>query len=134
MFVDASAVIAIMLREHEFERLALVLADAGSAQSSPIAVYESVVGIARSKTIAVEEAERQVELFLRDARVVVAPITAEIGRLAHDAFRRFGKGRHPASLNMGNCFAYACAQQLGAPLLFKGNDFARTDIRSAMDV
>ena len=59
------------------------------------------------------------------------PITVEIGRNALSAFERYGRGRHPAALNMGDCFAYACARQLDIPLLFKGDDFPLTDITIA---
>jgi ribonuclease VapC len=63
----------------------------------------------------------------------VVPLTDEIGRVALDAFDRYGKGRgHPAQLNMGDCFAYACARVEGAPLLYKGDDFGRTDILAAL--
>ncbi len=58
----------------------------------------------------------------------IVPITAEIGRMAVEAFARFGRGNHPARLNLGDCFAYACARNLGVPLLFKGTDFSQTDI------
>ena len=58
----------------------------------------------------------------------VMPITVEIGRDAIETFERFGRGNHPARLNMGDCFAYACARSLGVPLLFKGDDFSQTDI------
>ena len=61
----------------------------------------------------------------------MVPITAEIGRGALSAFERYGTGRHPAALNMGDCFAYACARQLDMPLLFKGDDFPLTDITVA---
>jgi ribonuclease VapC len=63
--------------------------------------------------------------------VRVVPITAEIGRSALSAFERYGRGRHPAGLNMGDCFAYACAHHLEMPMLFKGDDFPLTDIMVA---
>jgi len=63
--------------------------------------------------------------------VRVVPITVEIGRVAVAAFERYGRGRHPAALNMGDCFAYACASQLNLPILFKGDDFPQTDIAVA---
>jgi ribonuclease VapC len=132
MFVDASAIIAIMLCEPDFEPFAQKLRVGQSIKTSPVAVYESVVAITRNRAIPVGEAEFQVELFLQSARVEIEPITSDIGKLAHDAFHRFGKGRHPAALNMGDCFAYACAKRFGVPLLYKGNDFALTDIPSAL--
>ena len=66
------------------------------------------------------------------AGIEVAPFTAEQAALAREGWRRFGKGRHAAGLNLGDCFAYALAQERGEPLLFKGEDFARTDVRRAL--
>lgn len=65
------------------------------------------------------------------ASIEIIPITPEIGRLAMQAFARYGRGNHPARLNMSDCFAYACARSLGVPLLFKGSDFSQTDIAVA---
>jgi ribonuclease VapC len=73
-------------------------------------------------------AQRIVDRFLGAARAEIIPITEEIGRGAISAFERFGRGRHPARLNMGDCFAYACARALDVPLLFKGDGFSQTDI------
>ena len=73
----------------------------------------------------------QAETFLRRAGIVLEPVTVEQGQLASQAFRDFGKGRHPAGLNFGDCFAYALAKATGEPLLFKGKDFALTDIAAA---
>ncbi len=67
--------------------------------------------------------------MLQETNISVIPITPEIGRAALEAFERYGKGRdHPGQLNMGDCFAYACARALGVPVLYKGDDFARTDL------
>ena len=74
---------------------------------------------------------RQADAFLRRADVVVEPVTIEQGDLARQAFLDFGKGRHKAGLNFGDCFAYALARATGEALLFKGDDFALTDIRRA---
>jgi ribonuclease VapC len=74
---------------------------------------------------------RQADAFLRRAGVVVEPVTIEQGDLARQAFLDFGKGRHKAALNFGDCFAYALARATGEALLFKGDDFALTDIRRA---
>ena len=67
------------------------------------------------------------EQFLAEAGTITMAIDVELGQAAIDAFERFGKGRHPAALNLGDCFAYACAQRLSVPLLCKGNDFPLTD-------
>lgn len=77
------------------------------------------------------EGMRQVDAFLRRAAITIEPVTVEQGNLARQAFLDFGKGRHKAGLNFGDCFAYALARDLDEPLLFKGKDFAQTDIRSA---
>jgi ribonuclease VapC len=74
---------------------------------------------------------RQAEAFLRRADVVVEPVTLKQGDAARQAFLDFGKGRHRAGLNFGDCFAYALAKATGEPLLFKGDDFGLTDIRGA---
>ena len=72
-----------------------------------------------------------VEDFLILTEIEVRPVPAEVRGLALDAFDRFGKGRHPAALNFGDCFAYACARFAEAPLLYKGDDFPQTDIETA---
>jgi ribonuclease VapC len=72
------------------------------------------------------------DLFLAEAGVEIVPVTASQARIARDAYRRFGRGNHPAGLNFGDCFAYALAKERDLPLLFKGDDFARTDVRSAV--
>ena len=71
---------------------------------------------------------RDLDLFLDRAEVELVPVDVEQAREARRAFSRFGKGRHPAGLNFGDCFSYALARVLGAPLLFKGDDFAKTDL------
>jgi len=78
-----------------------------------------------------QEAREAVDALLYEADVEIIAIDADIGRAAIEAFEQFGKGRHAAGLNLGDCFAYACAKQLGAPLLCKGKDFPQTDIRIA---
>ena len=90
-----------------------------------------LLGIARTRTVEIQTAETILDRFLEQARVQVVPITSEIGRGALSAFERYGRGRHPAALNMGDCFAYACARVLDMPLLFKGDDFPLTDITIA---
>ncbi|MDQ2901463.1 MAG: type II toxin-antitoxin system VapC family toxin [Acidobacteriota bacterium] len=77
------------------------------------------------------EAGRQCDMFLRRAEILIEPVTVEHAHLARQAFLDFGKGRHPAGLNFGDCFAYALAKATGEPLLFKGDDFSKTDIRAA---
>ena len=71
------------------------------------------------------------DAFLASAEITTAPVTVAQLEAVRDAWRRYGKGKHPAALNFGDCFAYALARTTGEPLLFKGNDFARTDIAAA---
>jgi ribonuclease VapC len=98
---------------------------------SPIVVWETVVAVARIRGVQVATARQVVVDYLRQAEIHVAAVPPEAAGLALEAFDRFGKGRHPAHLNMGDCFAYACARHLGEPLLFKGSDFPLTDIEPA---
>jgi ribonuclease VapC len=131
MFVDASALVAITADESDGLILAQRIRTADRIETSAIAVYEATLGLARAQQIPIVDAQMALEQFLVTARAEVIPITAEIGRIAIDAFARFGRGHHPARLNMGDCFAYACARSLGVPLLCKGADFPQTDIALA---
>ncbi|MFI5012326.1 MAG: type II toxin-antitoxin system VapC family toxin [Hyphomicrobiales bacterium] len=130
-FLDASAIIAILARESEGATMTARLGQATGICTSPIAVFEAVLGMARIGNMAMADAQAVLDRFLEEVGARIVPVTASIGRDAIQAFDRFGKGRHAAKLNMGDCFAYACARDLGAPLLFKGNDFPQTDIEVA---
>jgi ribonuclease VapC len=133
MFVDASAIVAITTREPEADVLADTLASAGSPITSPIAIFEAVLGICRKRHASVEEAGEDVREFLDITAVRTVPITDQEAETALAAFSRYGKGRgHPAQLNLGDCFAYAMAKNHRTSLLFKGEDFDKTDIRPAM--
>jgi ribonuclease VapC len=131
MFVDASAIIAILARESDGPALAERLDRAQRVYTSPLAIYETVLAIARIRNISVTDGEAVADSFLAAAQIEVIPISPEIGRGAINAFEQFGRGRHSARLNMGDCFAYACARALAVPLLFKGDDFSQTDIAVA---
>jgi ribonuclease VapC len=132
MFVDASALLAILLDEEDATRFADAIASAERRLTSPLAIFETVAGLMRELSIPLSVAEASVRSVVAMDFTVV-PLTDEIGRVALDAFDRYGKGRgHPAQLNMGDCFAYACARVEAVPLLFKGDDFGRTDIVSAL--
>lgn len=131
MFVDASAMVAITAPEEEGSALTARLDRAEHVHTSAIAIYEAVLGLARSRNMSVAEAENAINGFLEQTQAEIMPIDAEIGRGALRAFDRFGRGQHPARLNMGDCFAYACARALDVPLLFKGDDFGQTDITPA---
>ena len=132
MFVDASAIVAVLTREAEADALADVLESARSPISSPIAIFEAALGVCRKRHASVEEAEMDVREFLEVAGVRTVPITDNEAETALAAFSRYGKGRgHPAQLNLGDCFAYAVAKNHRTALLFKGNDFSKTDIAPA---
>ncbi|WP_026871192.1 type II toxin-antitoxin system VapC family toxin [Inquilinus limosus] len=132
MFVDASAIVAILTREDGADALADRLEAARQPITSAIAVFEAVLGICRKRHASIDEAENDVREFLATAKVQVVGIDAREASAALKAFDRYGKGRgHPAQLNMGDCFAYACAVSHNAPLLCKGDDFARTDVQLA---
>jgi ribonuclease VapC len=133
MFVDASAIVAILNREPEADIFAEAIEQNAGGLTSAIAVYEATLALCRIRHVTIEEAAADVHEFMSVAGVQHMPITATETRTALAAFARYGKGRgHPARLNMGDCFAYAMARNLGVPLLFKGDDFPRTDIESAV--
>ena len=123
MFIDASAIVAILTRETGYEALAASLAEAERRCTSPIAIFEAALGIRRKRYCAVAEAEQDVRAFLEVARVNIVVIADAEAHGALDAYSRFGKGTgHPAQLNLGDCFAYAVAKSIGAALLFAGED------------
>lgn len=131
MFVDASAMCAILLDEPEGEALALKLSQAPYRMTSAVAVFETVRALIRAVEMDAGEARAVVARFLDAAEIRSVEIGDAEREAALDAMARFGKGRHPARLNMGDCFAYACARTHAVPLLFKGDDFGRTDIAVA---
>jgi ribonuclease VapC len=131
MFVDASAIVALITNEPDAELLESKLGMASQIITSPMAVYEAVLGIARKRTGDLEIARESVEALLREVEIKTVPIDEIIGNEAIDAFQKFGRGNHKAALNMGDCFSYACAKVHRVPLLFKGNDFVHTDVRIA---
>ena len=132
MFVDASAIVAILTGEPDADALADALDAARQPISSAIAVFEAVLGICRKHHASVAEVQEDVREFLDAAGIRVVSITDKEAETALAAFSRYGKGRgHPAQLNMGDCFAYAVTKNYRASLLFKGDDFSKTDIRSS---
>ena len=132
MFIDASAIVAILTSEPQAGALIAAL-DLGETRiTSALAVFEAVTALSRKLDQDVATSERQVQRFLDLSGIQVVPITEAVGADALAAHARYGKGRgHPAKLNLGDCFAYACARTHGVPLLFVGDDFARTDIEAA---
>ncbi len=131
MFLDASAVIAMIAGESDAASLAARLGQATKVITSPIAVYEAVLGLARLGNTSIPDAWAVLDRFLAEVETTVVPIDAACGHAAVAAFDRFGKGRHAAALNLGDCFAYACTQLHGEALLCTGGDFPQTDIMIA---
>ena len=128
MILDSSAILAVLYREQDAERYEKAIASAARPRMSVANLLEtSIVLEGRGG----EAAGNELDLFLKDAEIELAPVTIEHLEAARRAWRRFGKGNHPASLNFGDCFAYALADLMDEPLLFKGEDFARTDIEAA---
>lgn len=141
MFVDASAIVAILGREPGHEEIEKRLAAVdGRFFVSPMVKFEAMMALARRKTVTkrmnvkpspelLRQAQQAVEAFVEDIEAEEVAITLEVGRLAIDAAATYGKViGHRADLNFGDCFAYACAKQLSVPLVYKGRDFAHTDL------
>ena len=129
MIVDASAVLAVLLDEPDAPAFARALAAASAPRMSVVNHLEAAIRVDRLDTPAAVQA---LEALLATAGVEIVPATAAHGRLARLAFATYGKGRHPAALNFGDCFAYALAKEAGQPLLFKGRDFTQTDLVPAL--
>ncbi|HSG94892.1 MAG TPA: type II toxin-antitoxin system VapC family toxin [Afifellaceae bacterium] len=129
MFLDASAIVAIIAREPGYLPILDRLEQAGQAISSPIAVWEAAIALSRiGGQSPVTEANRVGDLLAQIGAKMV-PVTEEIGYAAVLAFQRYGKGTgHRAQLNLGDCFAYAMARTHDVAILYKGDDFVRTDL------
>lgn len=130
MIVDTSAIVAIIGVEDDAKRF--LRAIAGATESIHISAATLVEATMVLEGRGGEELGRQMDALLRRMRATVVPVTVSQAEIARDGWRRFGKGRHPAKLNLGDCFAYALAMERGEPLLFKGEDFARTDVKRAL--
>jgi ribonuclease VapC len=128
VFVDASALIAIITGEPDADALADLLETAPRRLCSPVSVWETVAGLCHSYMFSVPAARDHVQRFLKALGFEWVAISEREYSLALDAYAHYGKGRHPAKLNMGDCFAYACAKSHRAKLLFTGHDFSKTDI------
>lgn len=125
MVIDTSAVLAILQNEPERRKFNEAIETAESRSLSTASFVESSM-ILESRYGA--DGVRDLDLFISKAQLMLAPVDTEQAQLARDAFRKYGKGRHPAGLNFGDCFSYALAKVLDEPLLFKGEDFSKTDI------
>jgi ribonuclease VapC len=128
IFVDASALIAIITGEPDAGELADRLEAERLRFCSAVSVWETVAGLVHSHTFSVPSARTHVRRFLDAGNFQFVGIGEREFEIAVDAYAHYGKGRHRAGLNMGDCYAYACAKANRAKLLFKGNDFSKTDI------
>jgi ribonuclease VapC len=125
MVVDTSALIALLGMEPESARLAVALESDPTRLISAATVVEAGIVIeARYGSVG----SRELDLLIAKAGLSIEAVTAEQADVAREAWRRYGKGRHSAGLNLGDCFSYALAKVAGEPLLFKGDDFTHTDI------
>ena len=129
LVVDSSALVAIIRREPNYDELVDRLEeDVGSAAMAAPTLLETLI-VLSSKAGALASS---IEQLIPSLGIETVAFTPDLAQLAHRAFLQFGKGYHPARLNFGDCISYALAKSLDAPLLFKGNDFTQTDIRSAL--
>ena len=128
MFVDTSAIIAILTGEPDADELADRLELSSQRYVSPAVRLECCMVLARRRDVPPTQAEVLFDEFSAQSSFVEAPIDARVGRMAVACHEAYGRGRHPAQLNFGDCLSYACAKALGVPLLFKGDDFAKTDV------
>jgi ribonuclease VapC len=131
MFLDTSAIVAILCGEPDAVELAERLSDAPRRFTSPVVRLETSMVLASRLDISPARANALFDEFLEEANLTVVPINDKIGALAIACFESFGKGPHAARLNLGDCLSYACAKAYRSPLLFKGDDFSRTDIATA---
>jgi ribonuclease VapC len=130
MIIDASAIIAILRDEPEAVACATAIEKATHRRISAANFLEAAVVIDANQD---PIASRRFDDLIREAQITIEPVTERQARIARDAYRDFGKRkRHPASLNFGDCFAYALAKDKGEPLLFKGDDFGYTDVIPAL--
>jgi ribonuclease VapC len=128
MILDTSAMAAIFFGESEGDHYIQLIHDADQCRMSAANFVELSMVIEGQLG---PEAGRQCDTFLRRTDVIIEPVTVEQAHLARQAFLDFGKGRHPAGLNFGDCFAYALAKVTAEPLLYKGSDFSQTDVKAA---
>ena len=129
MILDSSALVAILAGEPDAELYIQAISRAPRCRMSAGNFIELSIVVESQFPV---EVLRQCDALFRRVGIIIEPVTVEHAHLARQAFHDFGKGRHPAGLNFGDCFAYALAKQSGEPLLFKGSDFTQTDIVAAL--
>ena len=130
MIIDSSAVLAILLAEDDAAEFARAIETAERRRMSAASWLEMAIRVDHGGD---PIASNAFDDFVRQADMVIEPVTEAQAQIARRAYRAYGKGNHPAGLNFGDCFGYALAKATGEPLLFKGNDFAQTDIDPALE-
>jgi ribonuclease VapC len=129
MIIDTSALMAVLLDEREADNFTDLIMENDDCLMSAVSFVEATI-IAESN--GGDGGVRQLDAYLRTAGISIEPVTEEHALAARQAYSDYGKGRHPAGLNLGDCFSYALAKLSREPLLFKGNDFRKTDITPAV--
>jgi ribonuclease VapC len=127
--IDSSALVAIAFEEPEQSLFNRIISGSRIKLLSAANLLETSMVIEKRNG---EDGRHRLDYFLLRSGIEIAEVDAGQAELAREAFRRFGKGRHPANLNFGDCFAYALARRTGYPLLYKGGDFKQTDLTSAL--
>jgi ribonuclease VapC len=125
MIIDTSALVAILLGEPEAELFALAIAQSPRKLIGAFTALETGIVIEAKRG---DLGGREFDLLIHKAKIEIIPLTDEQLEIARSAWRKYGKGRHPAGLNIGDCCSYALAKCADEPLLFKGGDFSQTDI------
>ncbi len=126
MIIDTSAILAVLLGEDDRDNYIYHLSGKEKKLISPFNALEADIVIQARKG---EKGHQILERFMYNCDIQVVPFDAAMRRLAYEGWLKFGKGRHPASLNLGDCCSYALSKYMNEPLLFKGNDFTQTDVR-----
>ena len=129
MILDTSALLAVLFDEPDADYFERAIASATTCRMSAANHLEAAMVVESRMG---DEGGRQLDNFTATAEIELVPVTPEQAQAARLAWRRYGKGNHPAALNFGDCFAYALAETAREPLLFKGEDFALTDIEAAL--
>jgi ribonuclease VapC len=130
MIIDTSALLAILFDEPDGTLLLRLAVEAPTRLMSAANVVEAWIVADRHANPA---KARALDELIETIGIDIEPVTAAQARIAREAYKTYGRGNHPASLNYGDCFAYALAKATGQPLLFKGEDFARTDIQAVLE-
>ena len=128
MILDSSAIVAVLRAERDAHEFAAAIASAASCRISAASYVEAAIVIDSGRD---SIASRRFDDFFRASRIAIETVTPRQAEIARHAYHDFGKGRHKAGLNFGDCFAYALAKEMDEPLLFKGNDFRHTDVEVA---